>query len=150
MELDGMTKGKIDELIKDNKVMLFMKGTPDAPRCGFSRKAVALLRVATKERKAFVAKMGGEVYLKTLKGRFAGELTYHDKRVESGGLRSAECAQALEVVNKQFERELERLFEEERQREAKPGDWNTPSLEEKEEDRLEDEQQAREEAERAR
>jgi hypothetical protein len=112
--------------------------------------AVALLRVATKERKAFVAKMGGEVYLKTLKGRFAGELTYHDKRVESGGLRSAECAQALEVVNKQFERELERLFEEERQREAKPGDWNTPSLEEKEEDRLEDEQQAREEAERAR
>ena len=28
MELDGMTKGKIDELIKDNKVMLFMKGAP--------------------------------------------------------------------------------------------------------------------------
>jgi glutaredoxin-related protein len=24
--------------------MLFMKGVPDAPRCGFSRKAVALLR----------------------------------------------------------------------------------------------------------
>ena len=83
-------------------------------------------------------------------GEVRGQLTYHDKRVESGGLRSAECAQALEVVNKQFERELERLFEEERQREAKPGDWNTPSLEEKEEDRLEDEQQAREEAERAR
>lgn len=25
-------------------VVLFMKGTPDAPRCGFSRKIVALLR----------------------------------------------------------------------------------------------------------
>jgi glutaredoxin-related protein len=27
-----------------HRVMLFMKGEPDAPRCGFSRKAVALLR----------------------------------------------------------------------------------------------------------
>lgn len=27
-----------------NKVMLFMKGSPDAPRCGFSRKIVELLR----------------------------------------------------------------------------------------------------------
>lgn len=27
-----------------NKVVLFMKGAPDAPRCGFSRQTVALLR----------------------------------------------------------------------------------------------------------
>jgi glutaredoxin-related protein len=27
-----------------DKVMLFMKGTPDAPRCGFSRKIVELLK----------------------------------------------------------------------------------------------------------
>ena len=26
------------------RVVLFMKGTPDAPRCGFSRRIVALLR----------------------------------------------------------------------------------------------------------
>ena len=27
---------KIDSLIKDNDVCLFMKGTPDSPQCGFS------------------------------------------------------------------------------------------------------------------
>ena len=29
--------------IKDNDVILFMKGTPDAPRCGFSARTVAAL-----------------------------------------------------------------------------------------------------------
>jgi len=29
--------------MSQSKVVLFMKGTPTAPRCGFSRKAVALL-----------------------------------------------------------------------------------------------------------
>ena len=29
-------KEKIKNLISDNKVCLFMKGTPDAPQCGFS------------------------------------------------------------------------------------------------------------------
>lgn len=30
--------------MKQGKVVLFMKGTPEAPRCGFSRKIVNLLR----------------------------------------------------------------------------------------------------------
>ena len=30
------TKEKIKKLIDDNNVCLFMKGTPDAPQCGFS------------------------------------------------------------------------------------------------------------------
>ena len=29
-------KKKINEIIKKNKVCLFMKGTPDVPQCGFS------------------------------------------------------------------------------------------------------------------
>jgi monothiol glutaredoxin len=29
-------KQKIEKLINDNEVCLFMKGTPDAPQCGFS------------------------------------------------------------------------------------------------------------------
>ena len=29
-------KEKINNLIKDNNVCLFMKGTPDSPQCGFS------------------------------------------------------------------------------------------------------------------
>ena len=30
------TKEKIKDLINNNKVCLFMKGTPDSPQCGFS------------------------------------------------------------------------------------------------------------------
>jgi glutaredoxin-related protein len=30
--------------MKSNKVMLFMKGNPDQPKCGFSQKTVALLK----------------------------------------------------------------------------------------------------------
>jgi monothiol glutaredoxin len=33
----------IKEAIADNEVILFMKGTPDAPRCGFSARTVAAL-----------------------------------------------------------------------------------------------------------
>ena len=33
----------LDGLIRSHKVMLFMKGSPDAPYCGFSRKVVARL-----------------------------------------------------------------------------------------------------------
>ncbi|MCG3173640.1 MAG: Glutaredoxin 4 [Myxococcota bacterium] len=33
-------KNKIDSLIASNKVVLFMKGTPHFPRCGFSARTV--------------------------------------------------------------------------------------------------------------
>ena len=35
---------KIDSLIKDNEVCLFMKGTPDAPQCGFSMAVTNVLK----------------------------------------------------------------------------------------------------------
>lgn len=35
---------RIESEIKNNKVVVFMKGTPDAPRCGFSAATVAVLR----------------------------------------------------------------------------------------------------------
>jgi monothiol glutaredoxin len=34
---------KVRELIDENPVLLFMKGTPEAPRCGFSMRTVAVL-----------------------------------------------------------------------------------------------------------
>jgi monothiol glutaredoxin len=37
------TNERIDELVKGNDVVLFMKGTPLFPQCGFSSKAVAIL-----------------------------------------------------------------------------------------------------------
>ena len=33
-------KNKISNLIKENNVCLFMKGTPDTPQCGFSMAVV--------------------------------------------------------------------------------------------------------------
>lgn len=35
---------RLRKLMNQSKVVLFMKGNPDGPRCGFSRRTVALLR----------------------------------------------------------------------------------------------------------
>src|SRR6476469_3691402 len=40
---DPELKSKIEELIAANPVLLFMKGTPDTPRCGFSMRVVQVL-----------------------------------------------------------------------------------------------------------
>jgi monothiol glutaredoxin len=37
------TQTKIDSLVKSNKVVLFMKGTAQAPMCGFSGRAMQVL-----------------------------------------------------------------------------------------------------------
>lgn len=42
--MEANTKSKIDELLTQNKIMLFMKGTPSFPQCGFSARAVAILK----------------------------------------------------------------------------------------------------------
>ena len=34
--MNDETKKKIADILKDNKVSLFMKGTPEVPQCGFS------------------------------------------------------------------------------------------------------------------
>src|ERR671936_2834541 len=36
-------KQKVQEVLEENKVLLFMKGTPEAPRCGFSMRVVGVL-----------------------------------------------------------------------------------------------------------
>ena len=41
--LDDATSARLDTLVKNNKVVLFMKGTPLFPQCGFSSRAVAIL-----------------------------------------------------------------------------------------------------------
>ena len=37
------TQARIDEIVKSNDVLLFMKGTPLFPQCGFSSRAIAIL-----------------------------------------------------------------------------------------------------------
>ena len=44
MELDTNTKDKIEKLIGENEVLLFMKGNPDFPMCGFSSVACTILK----------------------------------------------------------------------------------------------------------
>jgi hypothetical protein len=36
--LDDALKARLETLVRQNPVMLFMKGSPDAPQCGFSSK----------------------------------------------------------------------------------------------------------------
>lgn len=38
--LEAGQKERIDQLISKNKVVIFMKGAPNEPRCGFSRAVV--------------------------------------------------------------------------------------------------------------
>ena len=42
-DAQGDAKSRIDQLVKNNEIVLFMKGTPLFPQCGFSSRAVAIL-----------------------------------------------------------------------------------------------------------
>jgi len=44
---------KIKEIIENNDVVLFMKGTPDFPQCGFSANTVAILNYFNVDFKSF-------------------------------------------------------------------------------------------------
>jgi monothiol glutaredoxin len=37
------TQAQIDQQVKNNKVMLYMKGNPESPMCGFSARTVEIL-----------------------------------------------------------------------------------------------------------
>jgi len=43
--MDDQTKNLIQGHINDNEVSLFMKGTPDAPQCGFSMAVSNMLKI---------------------------------------------------------------------------------------------------------
>lgn len=43
MSLDESTRERIDSLIRDNEIMLFMKGNRDQPQCGFSARVIGIL-----------------------------------------------------------------------------------------------------------
>lgn len=46
-------KSKIDETLSKSKVVLFMKGSPNFPQCGFSARAIAILRELETEFETF-------------------------------------------------------------------------------------------------
>ena len=41
--MENSVKEKIENLINESEVMLFMKGTPEMPQCGFSAAVVGVL-----------------------------------------------------------------------------------------------------------
>ena len=43
MSANPELKQKVQEALEQNRVLLFMKGTPEAPRCGFSMRVVGVL-----------------------------------------------------------------------------------------------------------
>ena len=45
---DNPLRDAIQEAIRDNEVILFMKGTPDQPMCGFSARTAAALQAVGK------------------------------------------------------------------------------------------------------
>jgi len=47
-------RSKVEEKVKSAPVVIFMKGTPDFPQCGFSNRAVQVLRAAGVEKLASV------------------------------------------------------------------------------------------------
>lgn len=44
--MNEQTKTRIEQLLNENRIMLFMKGSPSFPQCGFSARAVAILKEA--------------------------------------------------------------------------------------------------------
>ncbi|MBU6230206.1 MAG: Grx4 family monothiol glutaredoxin [Cyanobacteria bacterium REEB459] len=43
--MDASVQQRIDQLVKTNKVMVFMKGTKLMPQCGFSNNVVQILNI---------------------------------------------------------------------------------------------------------
>tara|TARA_B100000686_G_scaffold233186_1_gene240833 strand:+ start:282 stop:605 length:324 start_codon:yes stop_codon:yes gene_type:complete len=43
--MDNKIKEQIENEISNNKICLFMKGTPDAPQCGFSMAVANILKI---------------------------------------------------------------------------------------------------------
>ena len=50
--MDQNTQQRIDDLVKQNDVMLFMKGNASFPMCGFSGRAIQILKACGVEPRA--------------------------------------------------------------------------------------------------
>lgn len=51
--LSDTTRDRIESMVRENRVMLFMKGTPQTPMCGFSAKTISALDSVTPEYQTF-------------------------------------------------------------------------------------------------
>ncbi|XP_029654839.1 glutaredoxin-3-like [Octopus sinensis] len=111
---------RLELLVGRAKVMLFMKGTPDVPRCGFSRKTVELIDFD------YFDILSDEEVRQELK-RYSNWMTYPQLYVQSKLVGGLDVIQA-HAVNKGFgpkeSRKNTRNFTEQQLKEAE----NTPGL----------------------
>ena len=49
--MDNATRERIDQLVKTNDILLFMKGSASFPMCGFSGRAVQILKACSVDAK---------------------------------------------------------------------------------------------------
>ena len=95
---------QLDEIIKNNKVVLFMKGTPDMPQCGFS--------------------MAVSNVLKHIEVKFTAINVYEDEEIRNGIKEYSnwptipqlyvdeEFVGGCDIIKEMFEKaELQKLFE---------------------------------------
>jgi len=104
------TQQRIDELVKNNEVMLFMKGTASFPQCGFSGRAIQILKACGVDPKALTTvnvleddeiRAGIKEYSSWptipqlyVKGEFIGGSDIMMEMYENGELQQALAAQA--------------------------------------------------------
>ncbi len=93
-------KKDVEELVKNNDVVIYMKGSPEFPMCGFSAKAVSVLRQAgVKQMKSFDLLSDDEMWTALeevtqwptspqifIKGQFIGGCDIVTEMYESGEL----------------------------------------------------------------
>eukprot|EP00520_Triparma_pacifica_P008455 CAMPEP_0118666812 /NCGR_PEP_ID=MMETSP0785-20121206/19428_1 /TAXON_ID=91992 /ORGANISM="Bolidomonas pacifica, Strain CCMP 1866" /LENGTH=2849 /DNA_ID=CAMNT_0006561175 /DNA_START=172 /DNA_END=8724 /DNA_ORIENTATION=+ len=117
-------------------------------RCSACGEAEALYKVAKEEKRLFAEKHGGMKSLESVKGRDKDELDYIDQRMESAKKRLEDMEALLKHKVEVFELETKKKYDAEAMADAAPQGWDTPTEEEIEEDRREDEVMAQEEKER--
>ena len=99
------TQKRIDDLVKSSDVLLFMKGTASFPMCGFSGRAIQVLKACGVDRKAITTvnvlddeeiRQGIKDYSKWptipqlyIKGEFIGGSDIMMEMYESGELKQA-------------------------------------------------------------
>jgi monothiol glutaredoxin len=104
------TQQRIDELVKSNEVVLFMKGNASFPQCGFSGRAIQILKACGVDAKALTTvnvleddavRAGIKDYSNWptipqlyVKGEFIGGSDIMMEMYENGELQKALAAQA--------------------------------------------------------
>ncbi len=101
---DDPTHAQIDQEVKGNKIVIFMKGLPEAPQCGFSAKTVEILNTLKQPYKAIDVLSSPEIR--------AGIKTYSNWPTIPQVFINGEFIGGCDIVSEMYQRgELKNLIE---------------------------------------